>query len=104
MGNTDLSIVRPPAQPTENSARRGPSGTTTAVWLIGAFVLILLIFGWIVALMCVVGLFCVGFLLSRQKREEQESRRSGAGPTPYPRSTASEDRPSRPNPGSGPHP
>jgi uncharacterized membrane protein len=77
------------------SQARGPSGRSIMIWLLGALILILLIFGWIVALMCVVGLFCVGFLLSRQKQEERRQR-NATTPTAYPRSTDAEEKPPPP--------
>jgi hypothetical protein len=83
--------MRPPASGSESGAARGPSARSVAIWLLGALILILLIFGWIVALMCIVGLFCVGFLLSLQKREE---RQNSTSTSPYPRSTDSENGPS----------
>jgi hypothetical protein len=74
------------------SQSSGPSARLVAIWLLGALILILLIFGWIVAVMCIVGLFCVGFLLSLQKREERQSK---TGPSAYPRSSDSEADPRR---------
>jgi Flp pilus assembly protein TadB len=63
-------------------APRSRPGRGAPWYFLAALVLILLIFGWIVALMALLLALCVGFVLTQQRKQERRERHEQERPQP----------------------